>query len=140
MRRHPLAFVVPLVLLLALAACGSGGDDPIDGDDSPAPSGDRGGEPAAVLVIVDGDPGNAGITVAEALGHQPTDDIVAVTGALFVAADGSVLLCDLIAESFPPQCGGARIAVEGLDLDALDLDEANGVRWVERVTLLGSVE
>jgi len=140
MRRHPLAFAVPLLLLLALAACGTGGDDPIDSDGSSAPSGDGGGEPAAVLVIVDGDPGNAGITVAEALGHQPTDDIVAVTGALFVAADGSVLLCDLIAESFPPQCGGARIAVEGLDLDTIDLEEANVVRWAERVTLLGSVE
>ena len=122
-----------LALLLVLAACGT------DAGASPLPSADGGtGDP--VLVIVQGDPGNAGISVPEALGHQATDDIVAVSGALFVAADESVLLCELIAESFPPQCGGARIAVEGLDLGTVALESANGVRWAESVTLLGSVE
>jgi hypothetical protein len=126
---RPLTFV----LLLALAACAA------DAGASPPSSADRGtGDP--VLVIVEGEPGNAGISVEEAIRHQPTDDIVAVTGALFVAADGSVLLCELIAESFPPQCGGARIAVEGLDLATVALESANGVRWAESVTLLGSVE
>lgn len=138
--RHRPATALSLILLMALAACGTGGaDDPVDSDSSPMPPSSPGAEPP-VLVIVEGEPGDAGISVTEALRHQPTDDIVAVTGALFVAGDGSVLLCDLIAESFPPQCGGARIAVEGLDLDSLELQEANGVRWSERVTLLGSVE
>jgi hypothetical protein len=93
------------------------------------------------LVIVDGDPDGRGIGVSEALTHGPTDDIVSVTGALFVDADGTVLLCDAIAESFPPQCGGDRIAVVGLDLATVDsLQEANGVQWAEGVVLLGSVE
>lgn len=121
-----------IVLLLALAACAPGGAS------SPSVPKAHTGEP--VLVIVAGDPGDAGISVAEALGHRQTDDIVAVTGALFVAADGSVLLCDAIAESFPPQCGGERILVDGLDLASVAFETANGVRWAESVKLLGSVE
>jgi hypothetical protein len=121
-----------LASLLVLAACAAqppAGTPSAPGDDSWA------------LVIVDGEPGDSGITVAEAFEHGPTDDIVAVTGALFVNADGTVLLCDAIAESFPPQCGGERIAVEGLDLDTIaGLQEEGGVRWAEGVTLLGSVE
>jgi hypothetical protein len=118
-----------LIALLLLAACAA---------DPPAatPTDDT-----WTLVITDGDPGDApGISVADALTHGPTDDIVTVSGALFVDADGTVLLCDAIAESFPPQCGGERIEVDGLDLATVELEEANGVRWAEGVTLLGSVE
>ena len=87
----------------------------------------------AGLLVADGAAGaGPGMTVAEALTHGPTDDLVTVTGALFVDADGTVRLCDAIAESFPPQCGGDRIVVEGLDLDDVDgLQEENGVRWAE---------
>ena len=122
-----------LVALLLLAACAAQGVD----STPTAPVGD-----GFTLVIVDGEPGDEpGISVAQALGHGPTDDIVAVTGALFIDADGTVRLCDAIAESFPPQCGGERIIVEGLDLaNVTGLEEANGVRWAEGVTLLGSVE
>ena len=82
-----------------------------------------------------------GISVAEALGHRTTDDMVLVTGALFIEDDGTVRLCDAVLESFPPQCGGDRLVVEGLDLDVIaDLQDANGVRWAEGVTLFGSVE
>ena len=121
------------LLLLVLAGCAGGPDDP----DSPPPTGE-----APVLVIAEGGPGDQpGLSVAEALTHGPTDDLVTVTGALFVDADGTVRLCDAIAESFPPQCGGDRIVVEGLDLSTVvDLQEANGVRWAESVTLFGSVE
>lgn len=118
-----------LILALVLAACGVGATP------SSSPSGDP------VLVIVDGDPGRAGISVAEAIGHQPTDDIVAVTGALFAAPDGTVMLCDAIAESFPPQCGGERMRVEGIDLASVPgLQTEGDVSWAEGVTLLGSVE
>jgi hypothetical protein len=128
---------VAVLLALALAACGTG-DDPADGTATPPPSG---GSADIVLVIVDGEPGGPGISVAEALEHQPTDDIVAVTGALFVDPDGTVRLCDAIAESFPPQCGGARILVDGLDLASVPGLQAEGeVSWADSVTLLGSVE
>jgi hypothetical protein len=115
-----------LALALALVACST---------TMPAPS----GEP--VLVITEGSIEGPGISVAEALGHQATDDIVTVSGALFVDADGTVLLCDAIAESFPPQCGGERIRVTGLDLAAVPgLQTEGAVSWAEGVTLLGSVE
>jgi hypothetical protein len=125
--------ILTALLALLLAACSAATTPFPSASDAPAP-----GE--ARLVIVDGDPGAGGITVAEALEHGPTDDIVSVTGALFVGADGIVRLCDAIAESFPPQCGGASLLVEGLDLSTIELEEANGVRWAESVTLLGSVE
>jgi len=126
--------ILPLLLLFVLVVgCAGGSDDP----NSPKPTGE-----APVLVIADGGPGDEpGLSVAEALTHGPTDDLVTVTGALFVDADGTVRLCDAIAESFPPQCGGERIVVEGLDLAGVpDLQEENGVRWAESATLFGSVE
>jgi hypothetical protein len=123
---------IPLLLLILIAAACTGGTD-----GGTQPPGD-----APVLVIAEGGPGDGpGLSVAEALTHGPTDDLVTVTGALFVDADGIVRLCDAIAESFPPQCGGDRIVVTGLDLaDVPDLQEANGVRWAESATLFGSVE
>ena len=131
-----------MLLIVLLAACAAQGDpdDPTDNDGTP-PSSLPSGE-APVLVIAGGAPGDGpGLTVAEALTHGPTDDLVTVTGALFIDADGTVRLCDAIAESFPPQCGGDRIVVEGLDLDDIDdIQEENGVRWSESITLLGSVE
>ena len=120
------------LLFVLLAACAAPGDSDDPTDDGAPP----------VLVIADGGPGDGpGLTVAEALTHGPTDDLVTVTGALFVDADGTVRLCDAIAESFPPQCGGDRIVVEGLDLNDIDdIQEENDVRWAESITLFGSVE
>ena len=124
-----------LAILVLLAACSGPGATGDPTDDPPT-----GDEP--VLVIADGGPGDGtGLSVAEALTHGPTDDLVTVTGALFVDADGTVRLCDAIAESFPPQCGGARIVVEGLDLDTVENLQTEGeVSWAEGVTLFGSVE
>jgi len=131
-----------LFLALTLAACAAAGpDDPIDSDDTPPASVGSGGAP--VLVVAEGNRGggDTAMSVADALGHQATDDIISVTGALFVDADGTVRLCDAIAESFPPQCGGERIEVEGLELASVaDLQDENGVRWAEGVILFGSVE
>ncbi len=83
------------------------------------------------------------VSIADAL---DTEGEVVVTGYLFVLDGDSVVLAELIAESFPPQPGGARITVEGLDLDALDLEQAPEgselatTRWSsEPVTLTGSV-
>ena len=124
--------VVALSLItLLLAAC-------TDAVGTPAPS--VGGEP--VLVIADGDPDvGSGLSVAQALTHRATDDLVTVSGALFVDADGTVRLCDAIAESFPPQCGGDRLIVQGLDLGTIaGLQTEGDVSWAEGVTLFGSVE
>jgi hypothetical protein len=122
------------IFMLALVAAGCSAEG--GAVDTPLPN------EAPILVTADGGPGDGpGLSVAEALTHGPTDDLVTVTGALFVDPDGTVRLCDAIAESFPPQCGGDRIVVTGLDLaDIPDLQGENGVRWAESATLFGSVE
>lgn len=129
MRSFP-ALLIWLALITACAADPAAATPSVPSDDE------------WTLVVTDDDPGgDPGITVAEALTHGPTDDLVAVTGSLFVDPDGTVLLCDAIAESFPPQCAGERIAVTGLDLASVaGLQEENGLRWAEGVVLLGSVE
>ncbi|MEX2211191.1 MAG: hypothetical protein WD689_05450 [Gaiellaceae bacterium] len=51
-----------------------------------------------------------------------------------------VRLCDALAESYPPQCGGESFRVEG-ELGAVDWSEAQGVRWTDRPVLLrGEIE
>jgi hypothetical protein len=128
MRSTP-TVLIPIVLI---AACSAG---------TPATPTPEPGNEDWTLVIVDGDPGDGpAMSVSDALTHGPTDDVVAVSGFLFVDADDTAVLCEMILESFPPQCGGEEIAVEGLELGTLDLEEANGVRWAEGVVLLGSVE
>lgn len=132
------------LLLVLLTACSSGAPpadtpsstEPGSGVDSPSPA------PADAVLRID--PGatvvGPGISVQEALDSDLTESLL-VNGALFVDPEGRVLLCDAIAESFPPQCGGARIAVEGLDLSSIaDLQEEGAVRWAEGVQLLGTVE
>ena len=136
------SLAVATLLLLALAACSATGgpDTPVDDDDSSPPAA---GAPPAVLVVSNDNRGHGdpGLSVSQALGHRSTDDLVFVNGALFVNADGTMLLCEVIAESFPPQCGGARLEVRGLDLRTVeDLQAAGAVRWAEQVVLFGSVE
>ena len=83
------------------------------------------------------------VSVADALAVEGE---IVVTGSLFVLDDGRVVLADLVAESFPPQPAGATIPVQGLDLDALDLEEAPAgselatTKWsAEPITLTGSM-
>jgi hypothetical protein len=137
MRSLTAAFL--LTLLLAACTAAGGPDDPVDSVGGPPANGSR----PAVLVIADGDAGGAdgAMTVSQALGHRGGDDPVLVSGALFVDADGTILLCEAIAESFPPQCGGARLEVRGLDLATIDGVQREGdVGWAESVVLFGSVE
>ena len=86
MRRTP-AIPAAAVLSLLLVACGGAGDDP-----TASSGGDPGGDP--VLVIADGAITEPGMSVADALSHRATDDLVTVSGALFVDTDGIVRLCE----------------------------------------------
>jgi hypothetical protein len=134
--------LVPILLTaFILAACASpGGDEPVTDDGPPASDGGSGTRADAVLVLEEGAVADGpGISVADSLDFLGGGQSVLVNGALFIDADGNVLLCDAIAESFPPQCGGARLAVEGLDPAGQQLEEANGVRWAESVQLFGRV-
>lgn len=117
MRRIVAALLLGAVLV---AACG----DETNGDAAEVPS-----EPT----ISDGLPPadddatfpagmGPGISVAEAL-ESTLDGPLLVNGFVFVYADGSVVLADVMAESFPPQPAGATIMVEGLDLMQVPLTE-----------------
>jgi hypothetical protein len=96
-----------ILLLLALAAlvaaCGTGAA-------SPPPS-----TPAS--------PGPA-TDVATLIGDAAKDGQVVAVDAFFLAQDGVAQLCDLVLESYPPQCGGATVRLTGevpqAVLDALD--------------------
>lgn len=99
------------------------------------PPGDIADEPITPSpALVDG-----GLTISEALATD-AEGIIAVQGFLLVA-DGTSLLCDALAESYPPQCGGASIEITGYE-EALGapITSAQGVSWTEEhVTFLGEI-
>jgi hypothetical protein len=67
------------------------------------------------VAIVDGMTVDGGLSVDEALDTEVIG-VVAVKGYLF--NDGTGLrLHNVLAESFPPQCGGASLTVAGFDFD-----------------------
>lgn len=67
---------------------------------------------------------------------QDVDGSLLVTGLLI--DDGSGWrLCSEIAESYPPQCGGTSVPVEGVVASRHPLQQAEGVRWAESATIVG---
>jgi hypothetical protein len=130
-----------LITLIVIAGCSiAGPDTPSDSGDTPVTEPSAAADP--ILVIVEGAAVDGpGISVPDAIASAGEVGDVLVNGSLFIDADGTVRLCEAIAESFPPQCGGARLEVRGLDLGAVpELQEANGVRWAEGIQLFGRVE
>jgi hypothetical protein len=107
-----LALALALALTLGLGACGDdgGGDDtgpPVDADatttsaatdDTEAPGGE--------------------LSVADAV-EQPDGTQVTVLGYVFQPEEGATIMCDLLAESFPPTCSGPTLTTDGLDVSSL---------------------
>jgi len=57
-----------------------------------------------------------------------------------VDSGDDVRLCDALAESFPPQCGGESLRVEG-ELPDVRWSEAQGVRWTDQqIVLRGEID
>jgi hypothetical protein len=85
-----------------------------------------GDEVAPSGMLVDG-----GLTVADAVKVSRSGPI-AVKGFLFIDGDGA-RLCELLAESFPPQCGGVFAPIEGFE-EILDVPLANsqGTSWTDQ--------
>jgi hypothetical protein len=117
---------------LALAACGGSQTDGAGGSSAPPAA----GAPA---------PGG-GLTIDEAIASTAQGPL-AVKGYLVVSEDRSARLCDALLESYPPQCGGSSLAVEGLDLAGVyGLTKPNDpslaqVLWTDsQVSLLGTVD
>ncbi len=80
-----------------------------------------------------------GISIGEALTSNLTGPLL-ITGLLHVQKD-QVRLCETLAESLPPQCGGKFLEVEGLDLMTMDgLRSEGSVTWSDQpVQVLGTV-
>jgi hypothetical protein len=122
-------FVPLVVLALALVACGD--DDANPTTTTTTVSGGR---------VAVGDP----ISVEEAIA-APADRPHLVRGYLFVYADGRMVIADAIAESFPPQPGGATLEVEGFSVEGMTgfTDGPEGhelAQWSdEPVEILGTV-
>jgi hypothetical protein len=157
MRRCVGRMVLMLALLLAAVACGGEEKPPAAGDSGPVVAGACAPDtPDCVdtVVVGDGEPGgtvepggapgagmpaDGGLSVEEALQTDATG-VLAVRG--FVVTDASsARLCDLLAESFPPQCGGAAIDLANLDgIDEAELESAQGVQWTNLpVVVFGEV-
>jgi hypothetical protein len=99
---------------------------PADGDELPPPS--------------DGDAVSGGIvadplTVSQVL-ISDIGGVIAVQGFLFDDGSGP-LLCETLAESFPPQCGGESLPVSGHE-EAVDVPivTEQGVTWTDQPLVL----
>lgn len=142
------------VLALALAACG-GDEDSAAGlptNDDAAVSGPAagaclegepdcndtpGGEPQDLPEPGTGDDAIENLSVAAAAAASGR---VMVTGFLVDVA-GESRLCEALAESFPPQCGGANITLTSLDqIDPDELKTEGDVTWTDfPVTVFGEM-
>jgi hypothetical protein len=158
-------FALLAALMLVLAACGSAdtgdaGELPLNNDPSNTP-------PAAAGACLEGEPdcndtgdmntpgplpldgssdsggsvtnsgalADGGLTVSEALAGDATG-IIAVKGFL-VADDTGARLCEALAESLPPQCGGASVPVMDYEeMVDVPLQNAQGVTWTDDVLSL----
>jgi hypothetical protein len=122
-----ISFFAAALVAVALAGCGGDGTDDASDDSGSVP---QTSAPGA----------GPGISIEEALAAD-TDEMLLVNGNLLADGD-DVRLCYALAESFPPQCGGPSLVVEGLDLEEVDgLITEGEVSWTDRpMQLLGVVE
>lgn len=69
------------------------------------------------------------LSVRDALRTRPSG-VIEVRGNVIVHPDGSARLCEGLAGSYPPQCGGESVAIAGFDPRVLEHpDSAGGVTW-----------
>ena len=81
-----------------------------------------------------------GISIGEVFASNLTGPLL-INGFLHVQND-QARLCEVLAESFPPQCAGRSLVVKGLDLMTMDgLTSEGSVTWSDQpVQVLGTVE
>jgi hypothetical protein len=82
--------------------------------------------------VVDG-----GLTIPQAIAYEG-NEIIAVQGFVYRTRETNAL-CELLAESYPPQCGGESLTIANPEAtDDIVLTEAEGVQWSEDyVTVFG---
>lgn len=94
-----------------------------------APDGSDGISPSSGFVV-----GN-GLTITEALAYEGAE-VIAVGGFVVTTSEGT-LLCEALAESFPPQCGGPSLTVLNPDgLSGFILLEEGGTQWSPDVVVV----
>ena len=136
-RHRSLLTALTCAVALVMAACAGDADDP-----AAAPTADESLPPA------EGDAGHAGgaaggttmrvYSVTEAKSAE-VEGSIHVVGLLI--EDGSGWrLCEVAMESYPPQCGGERLTVEGLDPSGLPIEESGEVRWQTEATVVGEID
>ncbi|MGH3039605.1 MAG: hypothetical protein ACRDLZ_09440 [Gaiellaceae bacterium] len=88
-----------------------------------------------------GEPAGPPLSIEDALAAASDEPHVLRVRGNLLAQGGSARLCSALAESFPPQCGGASLVVEGLELEAVTgLVTEGDISWTDRpVELLGVV-
>jgi hypothetical protein len=118
-----ITLLAALLAAVALAACGGGDDDTA-----------AGGDTSTALTV----PVGPGISIEEAL-EADSDEPLLVNGNLLVV-NGEPKLCSALAESFPPQCGGASLLITNIDLTQVDgLIVEGDVMWTDRPIQLAGV-
>jgi hypothetical protein len=121
-------FTLLATLLAAAALAGCGGDESSD---------DAGGSSVPQTSGIAAGPA---VSIHDALAAD-SDEPLLVSGNLLALGD-EIRLCSALAESFPPQCGGASLHVDGLEVAEVDgLITEGDVSWTDRpIELLGVVE
>ena len=128
---HRIALIA--ALSVGLAGCGGGADD------AAAPATDATGASTGSATAGPSAGIGPGLTVSEAR-TTDADGPLLVRGALLVEGR-TARLCERLAESAPPQCGGDALEVEGLDASTIEtLQRSGDVQWAEEVKLLGEVQ
>ena len=112
-------------LALLGAACSSDPGEP------PAPTEDDAAEDDAGTTM-------RVYTVSEAIALEE-EGSVHVSGLLIDDGTGW-RLCDMVLESFPPQCGGEFLVLDGFDPTGLPLEESGEVRWQTEGTVVGEID
>ncbi len=119
--------------LAALLAIACGGDD---GGSSSNGSGADNGPSIGV---------GPGISVSDAIASD-LDGPLLVNGFLVIQGGEpddpeEVRICEVLAESFPPQCSGQFLLVEGLDLKSIEgLMSEGAVSWTDLVQVGGTID
>ncbi len=123
-RRLFAAGALAALTLPALGGCGSDG----------AAGGD------AMMSDSDAPSGGATKTGAGSKALAPDSTKPVTVKGFLVAKDGTVRLCEGLAESMPPGCSGASLEVRGADLGAYQLQHSGSSSWsTAPVSMTGTV-
>ena len=127
-RWRPILAICCAVTVL-LAACSS------DSDDGSAATSTASTSTSSTSTT---EPGGPSLTVEELLETRPEGTVVVAGMAIDQAA--GTLLCEALAESFPPQCGGRWIVVVNPEVLDVAWQSEQGVEWVDQpVELTGEL-